>query len=318
MNPLLSLLQDGKFRSGKNLGESLGVTRASIWKQLIKLEAETGLQLERIRGRGYRLSDPISLLALPLLSEHFAGVGWGSYFFESLASTNDKARDLIQAGCQPPFVVTSEQQISGRGRRGRSWVSPYGENLYFSLVWSLDEGARQLPGLSLSVGLAVLEALRELGISNVGLKWPNDVLVGERKIAGILTEAFGDLADKCTVIIGIGVNVNMMRGSDELTQPWTSVRLELGRLADRNQVAISLANSLSSYLAVHCHYGFGALRHEWESKNLWQGKDATISSSGRHVIGRILGVDDAGALRLLVGSGEQHYSGGELSLRLIK
>ncbi|WP_421683536.1 bifunctional biotin--[acetyl-CoA-carboxylase] ligase/biotin operon repressor BirA [Stutzerimonas urumqiensis] len=318
MNPLLSLLQDGKFRSGKSLGESLGVTRASIWKQLSKLEVETGLRLERVRGRGYRLSDPISLLAPPLLSEHFGGIGWGCYFFERLASTNDKARDLLQAGSRPPFVVTGEQQVSGRGRRGRSWLSPYGENLYFSLAWSLDEGARQLPGLSLSVGLAVLEALRELGMPNAGLKWPNDVLVGERKIAGILTEAFGDLADRCTVIIGIGINVNMMHGSDELTQPWTSARLELGHLVDRNQVAISLARKLSSYLAVHCHCGFAALRHEWEDKSLWQGKDAAISSSGRHVVGRVLGVDDAGALRLLVDGAERRYSGGELSLRLIQ
>src|SRR5690606_7296566 len=121
---------------------------------------------------------------------------------ETLDSTNAEALRLVSDGAPLPFLVLSEQQTAGRGRRGRTWVSPFGTNLYYSLAIQLVQGASQLEGLSLVIGLAVLKAIQESGVGNAGLKWPNDLLVGSNKLAGILLELVGDPADICHVVIG--------------------------------------------------------------------------------------------------------------------
>ena len=136
------------------------------------------------------------------------------------------ARPCVGSRVEPRrLVIVAEQQTAGRGRRGRAWVSP-GENLYYSLAITVG-GARELEGLSLVVGLAVLRALESLGVRDAGLKWPNDLLQGGKKIAGILLELSGDPADLCHVVIGIGINVNMKTVTD-IGQPWTSLREALG------------------------------------------------------------------------------------------
>lgn len=169
--------------------------------------------------------------------------------------------------------------------------------------------------MSLVVGLAVAKAIQVLGVKDVGLKWPNDVLVGGKKVAGILLELTGDPADICSVAIGIGINVNMRR-ADAIDQPWTSVREALGRLVDRNELLQALEWQLAQALSRHRERGFAASREEWEALHLWQGRQVTLSTVANNIVGRALGIDERGALRLLVDGREQSYSGGELSLRL--
>lgn len=215
----------------------------------------------------------------------------------------------------PPFYIVAEQQTAGRGRRGRQWASPFGENIYYSLLLRVEGGAAQLEGLSLVVGLAVLRAIQELGVVGGGLKWPNDILVSGKKIAGILLELSGDPADVCHVVIGVGINVNM-RNQDGIDQPWTSMRLEGGKVIDRSALINSLNGHLSRYLQAHWLEGFQVLRQEWEAEHLWQGKQVRLSAGSQSVEGVVLGVNSQGALRLLVSGNEHQYSGGELSLRL--
>ncbi|CAM3338044.1 Bifunctional ligase/repressor BirA [Pseudomonas floridensis] len=214
-----------------------------------------------------------------------------------------------------PALVLAERQTSGRGRRGRRWVSPFASNLYYSLVLRIDGGMRQLEGLSLLVGLCVMNVLRDIGVTSAGLKWPNDVLVGRKKIAGILLELIGDPADVCHVIIGVGVNVNM-QVSTEVDQSWTSVRLETGALVNRNELAVRMSQKLESLLAIHRQQGFTALQREWERGHLWQGAAVTLLSGAEAINGVVLGIDALGALRLEVNGVEKSFSGGELSLRL--
>jgi BirA family biotin operon repressor/biotin-[acetyl-CoA-carboxylase] ligase len=152
-------------------------------------------------------------------------------------------------------------------------------------------------------------------VKGVGLKWPNDVLVGRRKIAGILLELLGDPADVCHVIVGVGMNVNM-RATEEVDQLWTSVRLELGQVSDRNHLAGQLTRNIESYLSVHQKSGFEAFMAEWESNHLWQGCAVQLLAGAQIVDGVVLGIDSRGALRLRVGQEEKVFSGGELSLRL--
>ncbi|UCJ19098.1 bifunctional biotin--[acetyl-CoA-carboxylase] ligase/biotin operon repressor BirA [Pseudomonas sp. MM211] len=314
MQPLLRLLQDGQFHSGEELGAAVGVSRAAIWKRLQALEAEFDLSIHKVRGRGYRLEAPLSLL-VSAASGHLGS--WPITLLQQVDSTNAEAMRRLAAGAAPPFLIVAEQQTAGRGRRGRNWVSPFGENLYYSLVLRITGGMRQIEGLSLVVGLALLQTIREAGVSGVGLKWPNDLLVGGRKIAGILLELSGDPADVCHVVIGIGVNINMrVVARDVIDQPWTSIRQVLGAQIDRNSFLSRLGAQLERYLELHGLHGFAALREEWEANHLWQGRAVSLAAGVQVVEGRVLGVDDTGALRLDIDGNERVFSGGELSLRL--
>ncbi|WP_268798251.1 bifunctional biotin--[acetyl-CoA-carboxylase] ligase/biotin operon repressor BirA [Pseudomonas huanghezhanensis] len=317
MRTLLRLLEDGEFHSGEALGVALGVSRAAVWKKLQQLEAELGIELHRVRGKGYRLAGPICLLDTVQISDLLRPLLWSVHVHQSLDSTNAEAIRLINERAALPLVVLAEQQTAGRGRRGRTWISPFGENLYYSLGLRIDGGMRQLEGLSLLVGLAVIKTLRNAGISEAGLKWPNDILVGRQKLAGILLEITGDPADVCHVIIGIGININM-RTSSSVDQSWTSMRLEKGHLFDRNLIVTSLSKHLAEYLAEHRKDGFARFRKEWEANHLWQGCEVALLAGSSAVQGIVLGVDAAGGLRLSVGDVEQVFSGGELSLRLFE
>lgn len=315
MLKLLNLLKDGRFHSGEALGAALGVSRSAVWKQLQQLEAELQLPVYKVRGRGYCLAAPLSLLDAKQVGAGLDDASWAIQVHDEIDSTNAQALREIAAGRLAPFVVMAEQQSAGRGRRGRQWASPFAQNLYFSLVLRIEGGMRQLEGLSLVVGLAVRDALHELGVVTAGLKWPNDVLVEGRKIAGILLELVGDPADVCHVVLGIGINVNMQE-SAVVDQAWTSIRLETGKLVERNELASILCNSLRRYLERHSQSGFGALRAEWEQAHLWQGKPVSLIAGVNTIEGTVLGIDEQGALRLLVDGVEKSFSGGELSLRL--
>ncbi|MBV6823980.1 bifunctional biotin--[acetyl-CoA-carboxylase] ligase/biotin operon repressor BirA [Pseudomonas sp. PD9R] len=315
MLTLLKLLKDGRFHSGQALGAALGVSRSAVWKQLKHLEAELGLSIHKVRGRGYQLASPLKLLD-PAEIEHLApSCAWPALVSDSIDSTNAEALRLIERQHAAPFLVLAERQTAGRGRRGRKWVSPFAENIYYSLVLRIDGGMRQLEGLSLVVGLAVMQALREQGVPEVGLKWPNDVLVGQKKIAGILLELVGDPADVCHVVLGVGINVNMQM-TEEVDQQWTSMRLESGKMFDRNQLVAELGVMLQKYLARHQVGGFSAVQSEWEQNHLWQGRAVSLIAGVNRIDGEVLGIDSQGALRLRVDGVEKVFSGGELSLRL--
>lgn len=317
MRDVLRLLQDGEYHSGEVIGSVLGLSRAAVWKRLQSLESELGLVIHRIRGRGYRLQAPISLLDCSRLENDCRDAGWAFSCFESIDSTNAEVLRRLAANDPAPLLVVAEKQDGGRGRRGRSWISPYAANLYYSLGLRLEGGSFPLEGLSLSVGLAVLRTLEEVGCAGSGLKWPNDLLVGGRKIAGILLELAGDPSDDCQVVIGIGVNVNMLPSAAvEIDQPWTSLREQAGLLLDRTAVALSLGHWLRYYLALHAKAGFASVQAEWQEAHLWQGKAVSLQAGVQRIDGVVLGVDRTGALRLEIDGEERQFSGGEISLRL--
>ena len=315
MLTLLELLKDGRFHSGEALGAALGVSRSAVWKQLQHLEAELSLPIHKVRGKGYQLASPLVFLNAGEIASNAPSLAWPIHISESIDSTNAQALRLVDAGHAAPLLVLAEQQTAGRGRRGRKWVSPFAQNVYYSLVLRIEDGLRQLEGLSLVVGLAVMQALRESGVQGAALKWPNDVLVGQKKIAGILLELVGDPADICHVVLGIGINVNMQK-ADEVDQQWTSVQLETDCPVDRNSLVAHLGLQLQCYLERHRVVGFAGLQEEWEQNHAWQGRAVSLIAGVNQVEGVVLGVDRQGALRLSVDGVENVYSGGELSLRL--
>lgn len=314
MLELLRILSDGKFHSGVDIGRKLGLTRAAIWKRMQNLQARMGQRVESVPGKGYRLAQPMDLFDSNRMQE-FVGAGCNLQLLESIDSTNEYAKRLVREGSAVRLVV-AEEQTGGRGRRGRAWQSPYGCNLYLSLIWPITEGMRQLEGLSLAVGLAVLRTIEAAGVSNAGLKWPNDVLVGKQKIAGILLELMGDLADRSYVVIGVGININMADQVDVIDQPWTSVSQQLGGVVCRHEIFERLYMNLQNVLTAQLDSGFQALRAEWEARHLWQGRNVCLSSATSTISGEVVGINERGELGLETADGLQYFAGGELSLRL--
>ena len=313
MLKLLTLLSDGDFHSGNELGAEVGISRAAVWKRLQGLSDAFGLELQSVPGKGYRLSQPLSLIDLNVLQANFPSLPIFAY--DSISSTNEYAKKML-ATQSAPLVILADHQTRGRGRRGREWSSPYAQNLYLSFAWPVTQGMAQIDGLSLVVGLAVVRAVAQVVGATAQLKWPNDVLINNSKVAGILLELVGDPADLCHVIIGIGVNLNMTGTNQAIDQQWTSLALETGKQIDRTQFAQSVLESLDLYLDKQKNYGFSSLRSEWLGVHAWQGREVVLSAGNELVRGRIAGIGEKGEICLLVDGQERLFIGGELSLRL--
>ncbi len=248
-NRLLQCLSDGQFHSGEVLGATLGISRMAVWKHLRGLR-EAGLEFDIVRGKGYRLSHPRELLDADVIEKSVnattrAGLGPVDVFHE-LDSTSNWLRERARAGAPSGSVCLAEMQHGGRGRHGRPWVSPFAANLYLSMLWRTEAGPESLGGLSLVAGIGLLRALREIGIHQAGLKWPNDVLVDGAKLAGILIDVTGEVGGEATVVLGIGVNVDMPPASArDIDQRWTDLCSLAGTDAlSRNRLAAVLLDAL--------------------------------------------------------------------------
>lgn len=314
---ILTILSDRGFHSGSELGSALGVSRTAIWKQLQKLEA-MGLQLESVKGTGYRLPPDFELLSQSGILSQLSVTPSSLRIFQTLDSTNRYLRDQAESEPVSGSVVFAETQTSGRGRRGKTWISPFGSNIYLSILWNFEQGAQALEGLSLGVGVAVKRALTDAGLENVKLKWPNDIYVGHKKLGGILLEMVGDPAGHCSVIVGVGINVSMpRRAAADIDQAWTDVKTEAGTAISRNQLAGALVDNIFPLLADFQSVGFAPYRDEWQAADAFQGSVATVTTAREAVSGTVLGVNATGALEMRMDSGEvRRFIGGELSLRL--
>ena len=325
---LLARLADGDFHSGAELGQQLGISRTAVWKQVQKL-GPMGLTVESVKGRGYRLLGGLDLLNQAAIVEGLsAEVEACIDHFELLQrveSTNTQVLDAPEG----VSVCLAEQQTAGRGRRGRTWVSPYGKNIYLSCAWPFEGGAAVLEGLSLAVGVALVRALANCGLSDLQLKWPNDLLWRGRKVAGILLEMSGDAAGRCQVVVGIGLNVTMAAvDAEEITQPWVSLH-EVARndgvaSLSRNEIVAAILNQLLPLLANYEATGFAAWRDEWLALDAFRNCEVSVSSGRQQFQGVARGVDEAGALLLEesslgdgVAGNVRRCSGGEVSLRLL-
>ena len=320
---ILNALKDGKFHSGESLGELLGVSRTAVWKQLQKLE-EIGLQVESVKGTGYRVANGIDLLVKDDITAHLRESNRNEprsiELFQSLDSTNKYLQEQAEKSDCSGSVVLAERQTSGRGRRGKTWVSPFAANIYMSILWDFEQGAQALEGLSLAIGVAVRRALIEVGLEDVRLKWPNDIYIGNKKLGGILLEMIGDPAGHCSVVIGVGINVSMPASiAVNIDQPWTDCCSESDAPIARSRLAALLIDNIFDILNDFESLGFAGYRDEWQEADAFKGLQGTISTPRDSVSGTVIGVDNSGAVQLKLMSGEvKSFIGGELSLRLAK
>lgn len=316
---LLQLLADGDFHSGEDLGRALGISRTAVWKQLQKLESQ-GMAVESVRGRGYRLPGGVELLDRERIFARLdAGVpSWISEFDlrESVDSTNRQALLRAAEGGAWGYVCAAEQQSAGRGRRGRSWSTPYGASISLSVVWEFQGGAGALEGLSLAVGTAVVSALQRQGVTGAQLKWPNDVLCQRRKLAGILLEMVGDPAGCCQVVVGIGVNVALPAAiGRNIDQPWIDACTAAGAPVSRNVLLADILNHLLPLLREFERDGFGAFRQRWTELDAYRGENIVLQIGDEMVVGTAAGVDGCGALLVDTPMGRRSFNGGEVSVR---
>ena len=320
---ILNILKDGNLHSGESLGDQLGVSRTAVWKQLQKLE-EMGLQVESVKGTGYRVATGFELLCRDSITAHLSSADAQMprqiEIFQTLDSTNKYVRERAEQSDYSASVVFAERQTSGRGRRGKTWVSPFAANIYMSILWEFEQGAQALEGLSLGIGVAVRRALAELGLDNVSLKWPNDIYIADKKLGGILLEMIGDPAGQCFVIIGVGINVSMPESTaTDIDQPWTDLRTESKEPISRNKLAAVLVDNIFTLLDDFETVGFAGYRDEWQAADAFKGQQGTISTPRDSISGTVVGVDNSGAVQLRLADGKvQSFIGGELSLRRTK
>jgi BirA family biotin operon repressor/biotin-[acetyl-CoA-carboxylase] ligase len=316
---LLRLLSAGEFVSGQQIADTLGVSRTAVWKQLNRL-GELGLELESVKGRGYRIPGGLDLLdrdaVLAAMDNEARALLRELDLRDSVGSTNAEAMARVAAGAGSGYVCTAEQQQAGRGRRGRSWISPFGRNLYLSVVWEYSQGAAALEGLSLACGVAVARALATCDVPPVQLKWPNDILHDGAKLGGILLEMTGDAAGVCQVVVGIGLNVNMPR-AEGIDQAWT----DLARVCDerppsRSMLLGVLLTELLPLLSTFEASGFAPWREAWCALDAFADAPVVLHSGDKQLAGTARGVDARGALQLeTAAAGIQSVFGGELSMR---
>lgn len=224
------------------------------------------------------------------------------------------ARELAIGGAAEGTTVLADRQSGGRGRLGRSWFSPPGVNVYGSIVLRPAIAAPRVPQLTLVLGVAVADAVRAVTGIECGLKWPNDVIVDGRKAAGILTEMEAEGENVRHVIAGIGVNVNVAGFPPDLAPTATSLRLAAGRTIDRPAFTAALLVAVERRYERFVADGFAPVRQEWERIAWLRGKDIRVLSPEGEVHGRVLGVDDDGALRLATPSGIRRVVAGEVTV----
>ena len=311
-------LADGEFHSGAALARSLDVSRASVWNAVRDLEA-TGIEVYKVRGRGYRLPHPVALLDRAAVERHL-GTNVERFALDIRHDVNSTSTTLLEcaaAGAAGGTVVAVEWQSGGRGRLGRAWHAGVGEALTFSLLWRFSRGAGALSGLSLAVGVALARALAAAGATGVALKWPNDIVCGDAKLAGILTELAGDALGPTAVVIGIGLNVRLSEATRaRIGQPATDLVSVCSAVPDRNRLLAAVLVELGRVLDAFSKDGFAPLRAEWQRCHAHQGKRVTLTlPNGSRQDGRASGVTEDGSFLLETHAGLKHFHSGEVNLR---
>jgi BirA family transcriptional regulator, biotin operon repressor / biotin---[acetyl-CoA-carboxylase] ligase len=314
---LLQLLGDGKNHSGQELASLLKVSRTAIWKQLAKLEG-LGLELLSQSGKGYCLVGGLELLEKEIISSLLTASAANAISDLALLKLVDSTNSYLMRQAQAPGICVcfAEFQTAGRGRRGRQWVSPFASNIYLSLRLSISSGLGAVEGLSLAVGVAVARALNELGMANVQLKWPNDVLWSGRKLGGILIEVVGDPSGVCHLVVGLGLNLKSEKSmADVIDQPWVALDEILPVSPSRNQVAACLLNQIVPLLSNYEVQGFSYYKQEWELLNAHANQRVDLYMGSVQTCGLMRGVNAVGALLLETDKGLEVFHGGEVSLR---
>ncbi len=319
---VFAALADGHLHSGEELATRLGVSRSAIWKATASLR-ELGATLHAVRNRGYRLAhggDPLDAAAIRGhlvrdVRDHVASIeaAW------SIPSTNTRLLERANPAGGTSEVILAEYQSAGRGRRGRTWLAPPGGAICLSLSWTFREAPPDLGALSLVIGVCALRVLREVGVADAALKWPNDLLIGEQKLGGVLIELRAESSGPVGVVIGIGLNIAL--GAEVLQKisaaGTAATDLESAGLArpSRNALAAALIGAFVRGLIQFERAGLKPFLEEWRTADALHGRPVSVSAADGTARGVARGIDLHGALIVETPQGLRRFIGGDVTVR---
>lgn len=310
--------KDGSV-SGAELSQKLGVSRAAIWARIEELRS-LGYDIEASPHLGYRLISVPDVLHADDLRSRLRGVkvvGRDIRVFQETTSTNDVIEKLARDGVKEGAVVFAESQTQGRGRLGRKWISPAGKGLWFSVLLRPDLRPQAARQLTVVAATALARAIRSQTNLAPEIKWPNDILIRGKKVAGILTELSAELDHVKYIILGIGVDVNLNAGEfpSDLRKIATSLKVEAGHTIIRAQLAAAILDELDFDYARICSGEFEKVADEWEERCTTLGHNVVIRVGDRVIQGRAESLDSDGALLVRTQHGQlERIIGGDVTL----
>jgi len=321
---LLALLADGQLHSGADLAVRLGVSRAAVWKLVGELRGH-GVQVESLPRSGYRLPRPVELLSAQRVGRVLEDRGWRlgdrlEVLFE-IDSTNTYLYGAPVPAVGQPRVAFAELQHAGRGRRGRSWLAPFGSGLTFSVAWTFADTPAGLSALGLAIGAGVAQALRDVGVAEACVKWPNDLLWRQRKLGGLLLQLRSEAGGPASVVAGLGLNLSLPAGAraqlaGEGALPVVDLTEAMaGRVVGRNALAGKLAAAMLAALEEFGRCGFSAFASRWAALDALAGARVRVEQGSQVVEGDACGTDAEGALLVKVAGQVRRFHSGDVSLR---
>ncbi|MCH9643775.1 MAG: bifunctional biotin--[acetyl-CoA-carboxylase] ligase/biotin operon repressor BirA [Gammaproteobacteria bacterium] len=322
---VLLALADGMFHSGELLGKQLGLTRSAIWKAVAQLK-RLGINVQSITRKGYRIQGGITLLNQECITQQISAKNQklldDIILLEQVNSTNTFLLEHIKHKPHKNIACFAEYQSHARGRRGHSWLSPFGNNIYHSLLWHFNKDPGQITGLSLAVSIAVIRSLIRYGLNQntLQLKWPNDICHNHKKLAGVLIEMQAESNGHCSVVIGIGLNTHMDHVQSEiLNNQCTSINNITQQAVDRNKIAGYLLDELINLLVEYNQHGLKHFLDEWRQYDSYSGHPIKLLMTSKTIEGTMQGVTDNGEVVIKDTQGQlKQYCNGEVSLRLAK
>lgn len=313
---LLQMLLDhqGEYLSGEEISKRLGISRTAVWKQINKLR-EQGYEFEAVSRKGYRL------VYQPDKLKHFdvvtllQGSQYGQQLklLETTTSTQEEIRIWAEQGANNGALVIAEEQTLGRGRQGRRWISPSGKGIWMSLLLKPELPLADASRLTLLTAVAVCRALRQVTGLEIGIKWPNDLLIKGKKICGILVESAGEDGKIRYCVVGIGIDVNLEHQdyAGELSDRATSLKIEGNQNYDRAVIIGTVMKEMEFLMTSFLQQGFSTIANLWEALSVTLGKTITVKTPQGNIKGVAEELDQSGALKLQKSDGtiEIVYSG---------
>lgn len=298
------------YVSGERISEQLNISRSAVWKHIKSLR-ESGCEIQSVTNRGYRLvSSPDMITESGIqsgLKTEF--IGRNIFYYDETDTTNERAKANSSAPDGSVFIA--EVQTHGKGSRGKGWTSPKGTGIWHSILLKPDISPMEVSQITLVAGLAVCRAAG-LGAK---IKWPNDIVIGSKKVCGILTEMSAEINMVNYIVCGIGVNVNTESFDSEIAHRATSMYIESGRKYCRNEIIAELLNSFEHYYKKFLTGGLNAILDEYKKNCVTLGKEVSVIFKKETVRGKAVDIDGSGALAVETDGGVIHVNSGEVSVR---
>jgi len=317
LNEIINMFKKkGDFVSGEEMSKKLGITRAAIWKK-IKILRGAGYKIEATTAKGYKLIKTPEFSVEELRTLIRGDIGREIVFLESIDSTNTFAMELAEKGAPHGTVVIADSQSKGKGRLGRTWVSPPKKNIYMSVILRPDIGPKDATLLTIMTAVSCAKGVMKSTGLKAEIKWPNDLMVSHRKLGGILTEIKSDPDRIIFAVIGIGINVNMISGSfpPDIKPVATSIREELGQMQSRTLIISEILKEIEAWYCVMKREGRRPLLEEWKQLSSTIGKKVKVVAGKETLTGIAEGIDDEGMLILKLPSGaHKKINAGDLTV----